>query len=728
MSVSLLVILVLPALLTVSTVPEVRAYKATTDIPLPNGKKVTILFSDNFPDSSLQSHIALLQRDVPRIAELFYMPDHDFDITYIGAECGIPEKASGGYRQFCIEISSICPRVNCEETLIHELVHVFQAEAFPNYSSISYEMSAWTEATATAVTDILMRKVEWVGDTDSVLVSDNGPALYDRAREEKDYHLETGWIKLYAYKPTVFREFTSQMQSLLYRDVFHALLGEAILDSRPLAKWVYDQGLGPVGSTDSGLYMEVSLVEPPTGIKTRIWQHIGGTAQPIEVQPQRVVCRFHRMTGEFLAEIVAENGFCPPYYARMPNSESNELNEGPLRVDIRAETALGVLEKRIISLKDHESAGGGVIYYNYLALINDNELPLLVNGTATINVQIIDGSTWNFQSPVINGVVKFSVNGTYGMADIDISTPSFQYHYENFPISLGGRGVVVDPFTFYLGLHVEKWHVGSNENAHLVFTSYPPISSGSLTLQYKRQNEEGWQTLLSGIQFQNGRYEFEWGPTGEQQQAVYLLKTTWSDGTRTIASNPALVEREAGATTTTITTIPAATTETTMIETVTSQTTFTTETVISEQPTPSNPPETQPTQRGCIIATAAYGSELAPEVFYMRYVRDKLMGSTRIGGTLVHAFNAFYYSWSPSLARIIAASELLQVVFRVLLLPLVSIIHITAWLFTIFGGGDFASVVAFTFAAFSSITTYILLPAYTVRAAWKRSFRNKRPA
>jgi hypothetical protein len=39
----------------------------------------------------------------------------------------------------------------------------------------------------------------------------------------------------------------------------------------------------------------------------------------------------------------------------------------------------------------------------------------------------------------------------------------------------------------------------------------------------------------------------------------------------------------------------------------------------------------------CIIATVAYGSPMAPEVAYMRYVRDNLIGSTEIGGRLVKA-------------------------------------------------------------------------------------------
>lgn len=116
----------------------------------------------------------------------------------------------------------------------------------------------------------------------------------------------------------------------------------------------------------------------------------------------------------------------------------------------------------------------------------------------------------------------------------------------------------------------------------------------------------------------------------------------------------------------------------------------------------------------CVIATAAYGSEMAPEVVYMRFVRDELIGSTPTGRVLVGAFNVFYYSWSPVFAREIAASQVLRAIFRVLLLPLVWIVHATALVFTTLAGmtgnTDLASVLAFLLAALMAVTVYIALP------------------
>lgn len=132
----------------------------------------------------------------------------------------------------------------------------------------------------------------------------------------------------------------------------------------------------------------------------------------------------------------------------------------------------------------------------------------------------------------------------------------------------------------------------------------------------------------------------------------------------------------------------------------------TTETVTTGQP--SSPPSR------CVIATAAYGSDVAPDVVYMRYVRDKLIGSTPTGRGLVDGFNAFYYSWSPSLAERIAGNGLLRAIFRVLLLPLVGIVHITALTFmgmaSMTENADVASVVAFVAAAAMTLTIYVVLP------------------
>jgi hypothetical protein len=53
---------------------------------------------------------------------------------------------------------------------------------------------------------------------------------------------------------------------------------------------------------------------------------------------------------------------------------------------------------------------------------------------------------------------------------------------------------------------------------------------------------------------------------------------------------------------------------------------------------------------GCLIATATYGSELAPQVQLLREIRDNVVLDTNSGTSFMSAFNTFYYSFSPTIA------------------------------------------------------------------------------
>lgn len=61
------------------------------------------------------------------------------------------------------------------------------------------------------------------------------------------------------------------------------------------------------------------------------------------------------------------------------------------------------------------------------------------------------------------------------------------------------------------------------------------------------------------------------------------------------------------------------------------------------------PPE-KPEGGGCLIATAAFGSELAPQVQQLREIRDNTILSTESGTMFMSGFNQLYYSFSPLIA------------------------------------------------------------------------------
>ena len=53
---------------------------------------------------------------------------------------------------------------------------------------------------------------------------------------------------------------------------------------------------------------------------------------------------------------------------------------------------------------------------------------------------------------------------------------------------------------------------------------------------------------------------------------------------------------------------------------------------------------------GCLIATAAFGSEFAPQVQLLREIRDDMVLQTKSGSIFMMGFNQFYYSFSPAVA------------------------------------------------------------------------------
>lgn len=182
--------------------------------------------------------------------------------------------------------------------------------------------------------------------------------------------------------------------------------------------------------------------------------------------------------------------------------------------------------------------------------------------------------------------------------------------------------------------------------------------------------------------------------------------STWTTDTLTTQ------ETTSGTSTALSTTTPM-TASSAMTETSTTTTQTTSEGSTIEYPSPP----------GCLVATAAYGSEMAPEVTYMRHVRDELIGSTATGKILRDAFNVFYYAWSPTVAEIIEAYEPLRVFSRILLLPLVGTVHFAAVAFELLGGGDIASLICFLLAAGLVITIYVAAPILLLGSAVARTTR-----
>jgi hypothetical protein len=75
---------------------------------------------------------------------------------------------------------------------------------------------------------------------------------------------------------------------------------------------------------------------------------------------------------------------------------------------------------------------------------------------------------------------------------------------------------------------------------------------------------------------------------------------------------------------------------------------------------------------GCLIATAAYGSEMAPQVQFLRELRDNTVLQTQAGTSFMTGFNQFYYSFSPAVADYERESPMFKEAVKLTLTPLLT--------------------------------------------------------
>ena len=117
--------------------------------------------------------------------------------------------------------------------------------------------------------------------------------------------------------------------------------------------------------------------------------------------------------------------------------------------------------------------------------------------------------------------------------------------------------------------------------------------------------------------------------------------------------------------------------------------------------------ESQP-KNGCLIATAAFGSELAPQVQFLREYRDNTIMSTSVGSSFINAFNAVYYTFSPTVADVERNNPILQEFVKAGVTPLLGILQIAK--LSSIGSGE-TSVLTSGMMASSLIGATYLWPA-----------------
>ena len=79
---------------------------------------------------------------------------------------------------------------------------------------------------------------------------------------------------------------------------------------------------------------------------------------------------------------------------------------------------------------------------------------------------------------------------------------------------------------------------------------------------------------------------------------------------------------------------------------------------------------------GCLIATATYGSELAPQVQQLRELRDNSLLQTESGIQFMGMFNDVYYSFSPIIADYERENPVFREMVKIAITPMISSLSI----------------------------------------------------
>ena len=126
---------------------------------------------------------------------------------------------------------------------------------------------------------------------------------------------------------------------------------------------------------------------------------------------------------------------------------------------------------------------------------------------------------------------------------------------------------------------------------------------------------------------------------------------------------------------------------------------------------------------GCLIATAAYGTELAPQVQMLREIRDNQLSHTQSAGIFMESFNSLYYAFSPLVSDYQRENPMFREAVKIYITPMIYSLNVM-------GLADPASelsvVLHGSFVIVLNLLMYGVLPVGTVvvaAAATSRKYR-----
>jgi len=117
----------------------------------------------------------------------------------------------------------------------------------------------------------------------------------------------------------------------------------------------------------------------------------------------------------------------------------------------------------------------------------------------------------------------------------------------------------------------------------------------------------------------------------------------------------------------------------------------------------------------CLIATATFGSEVAPEVQFLRDFRDQQIMKTYAGSNFMDVFNTWYYSFSPYVAQYENSHATARALVKLALYPLLDILHLASSTYSLAASRPELAALAAGLVASSLIgLVYLALPMLVI--------------
>ena len=127
---------------------------------------------------------------------------------------------------------------------------------------------------------------------------------------------------------------------------------------------------------------------------------------------------------------------------------------------------------------------------------------------------------------------------------------------------------------------------------------------------------------------------------------------------------------------------------------------------------------------GCLVATAAYGSELAPQVQLLRELRDSTVLQTESGSAFMAGFGKLYYAFSPTVADWERQNPAFRDAVRAAIAPMLGTLAILSHA----GVDSEHEMVGYGAAVIAAnVGMYIAAPAIVIRTALGKLLTRHRP-